>query len=201
MVQLKFLGGLLMKKFLFSILICTLVVLGGLARPVDAATNKFVMSPKVVVLPMVSTAQELPDGVSSQIMDKLIQKFQYPKFNLLADDVATDILNKVDYIETVKKQGLSAGLLKNIMLATNSDMVVAVYIKDISSGFRTTKETDYATLTIKMEMMAAYSWQDKVVSQKLNDYLEEEYVVVHRSNWPAKEVGRAVNRFLDKATK
>ena len=189
-----------MKKFLFSILICTLVVLGGLARPADAATNKFIMSPKVVVLPMVNTAQELPDGVSSQIMDKLIQKFQYPKFNLLADDVATDILNKVDYVETVKKQGLSAGLLKNIMLATNSDMVVAVYIKDISSGFRTTKETDYATLTIKMEMMAAYSWQDKVVFQKLNDYLEEEYVVVHRSNWPAKEVGRAVNRFLDKAT-
>lgn len=188
-----------MRRVLCSFLLCSVLMLSGLVGNVQAAN--FVMSPKVVVLPIVSDMQEIPEGVSSQIMDRIIETFQYPKYNMIADDFVMPVLDKVDYQNVVKTQGLNEGMLKNIMLATNSDMVVAIHIKNIKSGYKTGRETDYATLAVKMDMMTVYSWQNKAFVKKVNEELETEYVTVVRTNWPAKEVSKIVSRYLAQATK
>ncbi len=138
------------------------VVLGFVAvNPAEAALPKSMWgtAPKVAVLPVVNVANDDP-AVTQIVLEKTVEAFRYPEFEMISDDVLLPVLTKLNYYEAAKN-GPDKQLLEEIRKQSGVDMVVMFFVEEITQNTILGEEAVEES-RVKARAMGVYSWKQPV---------------------------------------
>lgn len=196
------------KKVLLSLLTMILVI--GLCVPAMAAKKQRTIDrsrilsqiPTVVFLPIVHPFpdDEKTSDMMITIFERALQEFKYPKYNLLGDEKFEETLKKLNYFEVAKK-GTNEEIMRQVMAETKADIVTMIVIKEIeqSTSFVGGGGDERELLKVNMEMLTIYAADNKKPYRvNVNDTFRQEYAVVHKIDWPLKEVIRITGNYFNR---
>lgn len=208
-----------MKKVLVCLVVCMIALVGVLgvanaatfynkeveavkdipnAVRIDPKTgDKIVFLPSVAVIPILTDMQQLPKGAYDDIMATIDRRLDYQVAMPFPQEKVMEAIKATSFEADVTANGLNTELLEQIRQKLGVDVVMAVYIKDVREDFIVSSISEVLVVNYEMELMAVYSWKEPVKS-KLNNKVDTEYVFVANTNWAAKQLSMAVDRFMDK---
>ncbi len=159
--------------------------------------TQVIETPTIAIVPILSDMKVLPEGVYQGLTEILDEELGFPKYITVNQETVLGALPK-DFEQKVTANGLQPEYLNPLLKATKADVVVAVYVKNIEESYEST--FDMASIKVKMEMQAVYSWGKKPVEQKYIRNLTMDYGPLAKTNWPAQVTGDMLREFLAKAT-
>lgn len=195
------------KRVLLCVLL-TMILLVGVCVPAMAAKKQRTIDrsrilsqvPTAVFLPIVHPFpdDEKTSDMMITIMERALQEFKYPKYNLLGDEKIEASLAKLNYFEVAKK-GTNEEMMRQIMEDTKAEIVTMIVIKEIeqSTSLVGGGGDERELLKVNMEMLTVYSAPGKKPYRvNVNDTFSQEYALVHKTDWPLKEVIRITGNYF-----
>jgi hypothetical protein len=92
-------------------------------------------------------------------------------------------------------------MLRTIMEKAGLDMIVMVKLNELTQGYYPSGREALEELTIDMNIMAIFSWRDKIVNSHIKEKKTAEYAVIMKTDWKLNEYRNAVSIHLDRIAK